>query len=61
METPDVIQKMDAAADEARKELNPKTINTSPDSVKEVANWMKKWYSVAGYKRLSRILLELAD
>jgi hypothetical protein len=61
METPDVIQKMDASADEARKELNPKTINASPDSVKQVANWMKKWYSAAGYKRLSRILIELAD
>jgi hypothetical protein len=29
--------------------------------VKEVANWMKKWYPEAGYKRLSKVLIELAD
>ena len=52
---------MDAAAGEARKELDPKSINASSDPVKLVANWMKKWYARAGYKRLSRILLELAD
>ena len=57
----EVVEKMDAAASEARKELDPKTINASADSVKQVANWMKKWYSEAGYKRLSKILTELAD
>ena len=61
MESKEAIQKMDAAAGEAQKELDPKTINASSDSVKQVANWMKKWYPNAGYKRLSRILIELAD
>ena len=57
----EVVEKMDAAAGEARKELDPKSINASSDPVKCVANWMKKWYARAGYKRLSRILIELAD
>ena len=57
----EVVEKMDAAAGEARKELDPKSINASSDPVKLIANWMKKWYAQAGYKRLSRILLELAD
>jgi hypothetical protein len=52
---------MDAAAKEARKELDPKAINAADDPVKEVANWMKRWYSKAGYKRLSKALIELAD
>ena len=57
----EVVEKMDAAAGEARKELDPKSINTSSDPVKCVANWMKKWYPEAGYKRLSKVLIELAD
>ena len=61
MENKEVIEQMDAAANEARKELDPKTINTASDPVKEVANWMKRWYPEAGYKRLSRVLIELAD
>ena len=61
MENKEAMEKMDAAANEARKELDPRTINTSSDPVKEIANWMKKWYPEAGYKRLSKILLELAD
>jgi hypothetical protein len=40
---------------------DPKTINAASDPVKLVANWMKRWYAKAGYKRLSRILIELAD
>ena len=61
MENKEAMEKMDAAAGEARKDLDPKTINTSSDPVKEVANWMKKWYPEAGYKRLSKVLIELAD
>jgi tetrahydromethanopterin S-methyltransferase subunit B len=61
MENKEAIEKMDGAANEARKELDPRTINTSSDPVKEVANWMKKWYPEAGYKRLSKVLIELAD
>jgi hypothetical protein len=61
MESNEAIQKMDAAASEARKDLDPKTINSSSDPMKEVANWMKKWYPEAGYKRLSKVLIELAD
>jgi hypothetical protein len=61
MESKEVIEKMDAAAVMARNELDPKSINASSDPVKLVANWMKKWYAQAGYKRLPRILLELAD
>jgi tetrahydromethanopterin S-methyltransferase subunit B len=61
MEIKELMEKMDAAAAEARKALDPKTINTSSDPVKEVANWMKQWYPEAGYKRLSKILIELAD
>ena len=61
METKELTEKMDKSASEARKDLDPKTINTSSDPVKEVANWMKKWYPEAGYKRLSKVLIELAD
>jgi hypothetical protein len=61
MENKETIEKMDTAAGEARKDLDPKTIDTSSDPVKEVANWMKKWYPEAGYKRLSKALIELAD
>ena len=61
METKELMEKMESAATEARKELDPKTINASSNPVKEVANWMKKWYPEAGYKRLSKILIELSD
>jgi len=61
LETKELMEKMESAATEARKELDPKTINASSNPVKEVANWMKKWYPEAGYKRLSKILIELSD
>ena len=61
METNEAKAKMDAAATEAKAELDCKAINTSSDPVTEIANWMKKWYLLAGYKRLSRIIIELAD
>jgi hypothetical protein len=61
MENQEAMEKMERSASEARKDLDPKTINASSDPVKEVANWMKKWYPEAGYKRLSKVLIELAD
>ena len=60
-EAAEAMKKLDAATKEARQELDPKAINVAADPVKEVANWMKKWYSSAGYKRLSKALIELAD
>ena len=61
IEAKEAMKKLDEAAKEARQELDPKTINAAADPVKEVANWMKKWYPSAGYKRLSKVLIELAD
>ena len=50
-ELDEISQKMDAASKEAAKEL-PKC-----KTAKDVANWMRKWYPTAGYKRLSRELI----
>jgi hypothetical protein len=61
VDTKNAMEQMDAAVQEARQELDPKAINAAADPVKEVANWMKKWYTSAGYKRLSKVLIELAD
>lgn len=61
MEKEAIAAKMDADAVSARNDLDIKTINQSADPVKEVGNWMKKWYARAGYKWLARILIEVAD
>ena len=61
VDTKNAMEQMDAAVQEARQELDPKAINAAADPVKEVANWMKKWYTSAGYKRLSKVQIELAD
>ena len=61
IEAKEALEKLDAAVKEARQGLDPKAINAAADPVKEVANWMKKWYTSAGYKRLSKVLIELAD
>ena len=61
VDTKNAMEQMDAAVQEARQELDPKAINAAADPVREVANWMKKWYPSAGYKRLSKVLIELAD
>lgn len=61
MEKEAIAAKMDADAANARNDLDIKAINQSADPVKEVGNWMKKWYARAGYKRLARILIEVAD
>lgn len=47
--------KMDNAANDASSELE--TIREkNPDGVKAVEDWVKKWVSSAGYKRLGKIL-----
>lgn len=53
------MAQMDEAADEARQELMDGVI-LSGGKARDVAGWMKKWYAKAGYKRLCRILMELA-
>ncbi|MFC2006769.1 hypothetical protein ACFLUQ_01220 [Chloroflexota bacterium] len=47
--------KMDNAATEALTELET-IIEKHPDGVKAVEEWVKKWVSSAGYKRLGKIL-----
>jgi len=52
-----VTEKMDKAAEEARQEFEPEA---AVMSAKDVALWVQKWYPLAGYKRLCRILREYA-
>ena len=47
---------MDAAAKEAKYELNQLNLV----AIAEVAQWFKKWYMQAGHKRLGRILIQEA-
>ncbi len=49
--------KMDNAANEASLELE-EVREKHPDGVKAVEDWMKKWVSSAGYKRLGKILVD---
>lgn len=49
--------KMDTAAQGAAKELE----DICPENVQEVAQWMKKHYLTAGYKRLCRALMVYAS
>lgn len=52
-------QAMDDAAVEAENELNA---GDYPDEVVlPVARWMQKWFPKAGYKRLGRILVGIAE
>jgi hypothetical protein len=53
-----VLAGMDDAAKIARQELMDEVI-AKAGNVKDVANWVKKYYLTVGYKRLCRILLEL--
>ena len=49
--------KMDKAAKEADAELEQiKALH--PEGVKAVQDWMKKWFTSAGYKRLGKILAD---
>lgn len=47
--------KMDHAANDAAKELES-IKEEHPEGVKAVEEWMGKWISSAGYKRLGKIL-----
>ena len=49
---PKVMQEMEAAANEAAKEI------PQLKEAQDVAKWLKKWYLKAGYKRLNRILMQ---
>jgi hypothetical protein len=49
--------KMDNAANEASLELE-EVREKHPDGVKAVEDWVKKWVSSAGYKRLGKILAD---
>ena len=49
-------QAMDEAATDAQNDL----VNLPEEAIAAVASWIKKWYMKAGYKRLSRVLLEAA-
>jgi hypothetical protein len=52
--------KMDEAANNASSELE--TIREKhPDGVKAVEDWVRRWVSSAGYKRLGRILADRWD
>ena len=53
-----ILAKMDAAADEARKELLA-LVASDPEATKKVAGWWAKNYLGAGHKRLGRMLASL--
>ncbi len=52
----DVLAKMDAAAEEAEKDLG--TLDRA--AIEVVAAWWLKWYMKAGHKRLGRIMVRVA-
>lgn len=52
----DVLAKMDAAAEEAEKDLG--TLDRA--AIDAIAAWWLKWYMTAGHKRLGRIMVKLA-
>jgi len=49
--------KMDNAANDALQELEALR-EKYPDGIKVVEEWMKKWVTSAGYKRLGKILAD---
>ncbi len=51
-----VLAKMDAAAEEAEKEL----ATLDQKAVEVLAAWWLKWYITAGHKRLGRLLVKIA-
>ena len=51
-----VLAKMDAAAEEAEKDLA--TLDRA--AVETLATWWLRWYMKAGHKRLGRIMVKLA-
>ncbi len=52
----DVLAKMDAAAEEAEKDLE--TLDRA--ATEAIAAWWLKWYMTAGHKRLGRIMVKIA-
>ena len=52
--------KMDNAANEASLELE-EVREKYPDGVKVIEEWVKRWVSSAGYKRLGKILASRWD
>jgi hypothetical protein len=52
----DVLAKMDAAAEQAEKDLG--TVDRA--AVEIVAAWWLKWFMKAGHKRLGRIMVKVA-
>jgi hypothetical protein len=52
---------MENAADEAWKSFDVSKANATGDGVKAVANWVKANYLKAGYAKLMRRLLTIAD
>lgn len=53
--------RMEADADAAWKAFDIKAANATGDGVKAVANWVKANYLKAGYNKLMRRLLTIAD
>ena len=51
-----VLAEMDAAAEEAERDLS--TLDQA--TVERIAAWWLKWYMTAGHKRLGRILVRIA-
>ncbi|MGA8857879.1 MAG: hypothetical protein WB643_12050 [Candidatus Bathyarchaeia archaeon] len=51
-----VLAKMDAAAEEAERDL----ASLDQEAVKALAVWWLKWYMTAGHKRLGRLLIKIA-
>ncbi len=52
-----ILEQMDADCLEARKDLER---HLDEWQAKDVAVWCKRWYMRAGYKRLGRVLVDLA-
>jgi hypothetical protein len=55
-EKSDVLAKMDAAAEEAEKDLA--TLDQA--AIEAIAAWWLKWFMKAGHKRLGRIMVKIA-
>jgi hypothetical protein len=51
-----VLAKMDAAAEEAERDL----ASLNQEAVQALAVWWSKWYMAAGHKRLGRLLVKIA-
>ena len=55
-EKTNVLAKMDAAAEDAEKDL----AILDQAAVETIAAWWLKWYMTAGHKRLGRLLVKIA-